>query len=341
MGKSLTDPPTNLKEAVDWLALVGGGFGGSGTGKHSELETALKQLDGFDHTFTSNVFSVSLSGLIYALAKGLGYGFLGYQGSTSFGSNGIANSYYQSTYKDASWDGANNDHSIARIFLASSTAVFLALSFVYYQCKMQYGGWGTERLQGGIHSGLGPFMSSMGFQPSRELKNIGGDKIANLLDSEGSNHFEELKKAYKPNSHAYLYSYSDFLKDLERIGPTDGAWKHPLTNCYLLARLYCKHLKAQQDDGTLVTVQRMLQKLLESCGLSYGELKNEINRFMKEISTSPSHETLTAASQDSPSPAAPVAATLTTFGLGGGTAAAYLFNLGGTKTLVNGILRIG
>ncbi|GIX62292.1 suprabasin isoform X4 [Babesia caballi] len=41
------------------------------------------------------------------------------------------------------------------------------------------------------------------------------------------------------------------------------------------------------------------------------------------------------------SPAAPVAATLTTFGLGGGAAAAYLFNLGGAKTLINGLLKIG
>ncbi|GIX63371.1 suprabasin isoform X1 [Babesia caballi] len=47
------------------------------------------------------------------------------------------------------------------------------------------------------------------------------------------------------------------------------------------------------------------------------------------------------ASSAQPSSAGPVAATLTTLGLGGGAAAAYIFNLGGAKTLINGLLRIG
>ncbi|GIX62723.1 variant erythrocyte surface antigen-1 family protein [Babesia caballi] len=97
---------------------------------------------------------------------------------------------------------------------------------------------------------------------------------------------------------------------------------------------------SETSEEPLKNIKEKLEKFRESCGYTYSDLKEEFETFLIEIqiikASSPA-----AMADSSPSTAGPVAGTLTTFGLGGGAAAAYILNLGGAKTLVNGLLKIG
>ncbi|GIX62322.1 extracellular matrix-binding ebh, putative [Babesia caballi] len=130
--KSLKDPPKNVKEAIDWLALVGeygkNGLGGqswNGTGKPEKLETALTKLPGFDETayYNRRFRSDSLSYYIYRYAQALNSGFLGYNDQNSEKPSGES---YTSAYSGVGWidDEASQ---YAKIFFVSCV-----LSLLFY-----------------------------------------------------------------------------------------------------------------------------------------------------------------------------------------------------------------
>ncbi|GIX63230.1 variant erythrocyte surface antigen-1 family protein [Babesia caballi] len=338
---SLTDPPTNLKEAIDWLALVGGGFGGNGCGglgKHDSLVKALEQLPELNGVFSSNFSRIDLGGLIRALANGLGPGFLGYYSNTDINNNGIAQSVYQSTYRNSNWSDSNDDpKECARIFLGVVPFVFWGLGYLYFKCKIrqEHGGWAQQTLTDTGSWGLGKFMKDMGYNISN-LKSTRGSVVANILT--GHHGFNELSETY--NASSYTNSYSNFIEKLKK-----NVSKHnintPLTTCFLLTKEYCQHLKkkGKQDEEVLSKIKTTLQGFKSSCGFLYQDLTDKIDNFISTYMSEPS------SSQEAPiplsSPAGAVAGTLATFGLGGGAAAAYLLDIGGAKTLVNGLLKIG
>ncbi|GIX64271.1 variant erythrocyte surface antigen-1 family protein [Babesia caballi] len=342
--KSLTDPPTNLKEAIDWLALVGGGYGRNDwiSGKRTELKSALDKLLNWNTLKSELKINVDLDGLIKKLADGLGAGFLGYQGSTSFGSNGIIKQddyggRYIPTYKSAEWQvGLENDY--AKVFLGAAVMAYYGITYLYWKCKIGYGGWGSFRLNGGGSDPLSLFMVNMGFK-TNELQNINGSQVVERLTSDHIYGFDELKNV----QNSYQSPYSDFLIQLEDRGPAQGI-NCPLTNCFILAKEYIKSqfTKSQgpRIDGTLTSIKEALPSFKSSCQTSAQDLYYQINNFISTYMPETSSPNPGGVSAQS-SPAAPVAGTLTTLGLGGGAAAAYIFNLGGAKTLVNGLLKIG
>ncbi|GIX62841.1 variant erythrocyte surface antigen-1 family protein [Babesia caballi] len=329
--KKLTDPPTKLKEAIDWLALVGGGYGRNDwiSGKRTELKSALDKLLNWNTIQSELSINVEFDGLINSLGKGLA-GFLGYQGSTSFGSNGIAQSGYQSTYKEANWpSGDANDY--AKVFLCAAIITFLGLSFLYWKCKISYGGWSTDNLNG-YSSALSIFISAVGFTTG-QLRPITGSDVADILA--GHHGFDELQKVSQSE-----YIYYSFINKLETHGPQKGI-SCPLTNCYVLAKEYFKSTfkRGASVDATLTSIKAALKSFKSACPFSASDLQNEIGDFLKEAMPDPSSSTNGNAVPSSP--AGPVAGTLTTLSLGGGAAAAYILDIGGAKALVNGLLRIG
>ncbi|GIX65026.1 response regulator [Babesia caballi] len=179
----------------------------------------------------------------------------------------------------------------------------------------------------------------MGFNDVK-LRNITGSTVAAILDKA----FSEFTQAYSSSS--YYLSYSDFLGQLEQNAAT-GSINHPLTSSIILTKLYCQYHKerSQETENLLIEIKETLESLRDSCALSAQDVKIQINGFIKthitDLASSQSESEHSMAPQGSSSPAGPVAATLTTLSLGGGAAAAYLLNLGGAKTLVNGLLRIG
>ncbi|GIX65486.1 variant erythrocyte surface antigen-1 family protein [Babesia caballi] len=240
--KSLTDPPKNLKEAIDWLALVGGGYGGSafgGLGKHTELEKALKQLEGFT-TATDKVSGLShFSGLILNLGHGLGRGFLGYDSNVSFGSGGIVkkDGAYQSTYKDADWEH-NDDTNYAKIFLFLAPLVYYFVSFFYWMCKKH---WHRQQLQYRSTLGLYYLFNAMGFPTTQLDEKKNGSEIAKHL--EGHDCFDELSAAYETDGKT---SYDAFLSTLETNGPTKKL-DYPLTNCMRFSYAYLQSKQKGKD----------------------------------------------------------------------------------------------
>ncbi|GIX66085.1 extracellular matrix-binding ebh [Babesia caballi] len=332
--KSLTEPPTNLKEAIDWLALVGGGYGGRGcghTGMYDELGKALDSLKDFNVPEQKALKNVDIGGSIYRLAQRLASGFLGYggQGVQSFDDKGIvqSNGSYTSAYANVEWqDGQKSEY--VSIFLAASPFVFWSLSYLYLRCKDSRG-WSAETLDSSI-SGIGSFMLKMGFTPT-QLRNVNGSALAHILDS-GYNAFEELAKA-----HGIYTLYDSFITTLEKNGP-QNAIDRPLACSYLLSKYYCEYQKLQDGQGETMfsKIRNMLNALKSSCG-HFSDIKSQITNFISTVMPEPSSSTTGNVVPSSPD--GPVAGTLTTLGLGGGAAAVYLLDLGGTKTLVNGLLR--
>ncbi|GIX64581.1 variant erythrocyte surface antigen-1 family protein [Babesia caballi] len=358
----LKTPPSNLKEAIDWLALVGGGFGGRGCGDFGmsdKLEEALKKLNGFDNIAQTKLSLSNYSGLINALAKGLGRGFLGYDGqnSTNFNGSGIVKkvgSKYQSSYHNANWEH-NNDTTYAKIFLFLAPLVYYFITFLYWMCNKN--SWKRKQLNStGGSNPLFYLMLYMGYSQPQLNEKKTGDTIADRLG--GHDGFNELSDAYQVGSASS--SYSTFIEKLERNGPSKGI-DAPLTNCKIFCYAY---LKSKQKDNAITdaihAVKGELVNLSTSSDISstgdFSALQEKITNLLGEIpgldpnlaSSEPGSDgpqkpgsSGTGSQSPSPSPAGPVAGTLTTLGLGGGAAAAYVFNLGGAKTLVNGLLRIG
>ncbi|GIX64863.1 variant erythrocyte surface antigen-1 family protein [Babesia caballi] len=339
--RSLTDPPKNLKEAIDWLALVGDAYGPNNWiwGKYVELERALKGLPNYNEATESKFGVASPQGLIRFLAQYLGFGFLGYsaQAIDTFGGSGIIDAGsggYASTYANSDWPSGGGEKECAKMFLGIATFVYYCLSYLYYQCKDNRR-WGQSSLTGDYNDPLKHFMTNMGFNGVK-LRNITGSTVAAILDKA----FSEFTQAYSSSS--YYPSYSDFLGQLEQKVPK-GALGAPLTSCFILSNVYCQYHKVlrKEAENPLPKIKETLEQLRESCGLSDSALKSQISTFISNyITIHPFSQEGDPSNSPSPAPAVPVAGTLTTFGLGGGAAAAYLLDIGGAKTLVNGLLMI-
>ncbi|GIX66091.1 variant erythrocyte surface antigen-1 family protein [Babesia caballi] len=260
--KSLTDPPTNLKDAIDWLALVGGGFGSKswdGSRKYIGLDDKIRSIPEWNAALEKSGVSVALQGLIKKLAETLGYGFLGYEGSESFDHNkGIIKSDngYTSAYKTAQWeDGEANDY--AKVFLCASVTVYYGVTYLYWKCsnRQTYGGWATYWLNVSGSDPLSLFMLQMGFT-SAELQHKNGTQVANILKGFHSG-FSELQSA-KTNQH----SYSTFLSEFEEQNASKSGINHPLTCCVKLANAYfaSQFQKGDQTDETLINIKKAFEE---------------------------------------------------------------------------------
>ncbi|GIX64859.1 uncharacterized protein BcabD6B2_42940 [Babesia caballi] len=334
---SLKTPPDNLKDAIDWLALVGGGFGGtinkgwSNSGKQDELGTAFKRNPEFSEAKKQAFDDKEPEGLIYALADKLGSRFMGHMsqgGGFDFtGDKGIIlnGRNYTTKYHEATWDGSDDAKNMARIFLCAATIAFLGLSFLCWKCKQTQGGWNGGSLTGSGTDPLGFFMTTMGYQSNYLDSGKKGSAVASLLEDDDTG-FDGLVQPATKNI------YDNFVQTLEyTYKPALDALSSPLTACYKFAKLYftSQFTKSQgtRIDGTLEQIKEALKTFKSSCGYSAPDLSEQIGGYIRIAMTlPPSVPTIT---DPSPSHVGPVAGTLTSLGLGG------------AKTLVNGLLKIG
>ncbi|GIX65187.1 uncharacterized protein BcabD6B2_46220 [Babesia caballi] len=341
-ASALTKPPTNLKDAIDWILWFWayGRTTSSGMSNYTKLANALNTLPEFvESKETALGRGMSPEGVINKLGTNLGSRFLGYVsqgGGFNFSGDGIVKNGggYESAYRDAQWEEGSKSEYV-EIFLAVVPFVFWSMAYLYWKCKIgqAYGGWADESLNASSHSGLSHFILIMGFTPT-QLRNINGSDVSKLLDS-GYNAFEELGAAY-----ATYILYDSFITTLEQNGP-QNAIDRPLSCCYLLTRFYCQHFKQKQEsDESLTKVRKKLEAFRKSSGNSAPDIKYQIDSFISTYMTAASSST-TGNAVPSSSTGGPIAGTLATLGLGGAATASYLFNLGGAKTLVNGLLRIG
>ncbi|GIX62469.1 variant erythrocyte surface antigen-1 family protein [Babesia caballi] len=344
----LTDWPDNLKDAIDWFLRVGGKDGQTTGGDNdaSKLAKAIVKLEGFSVNLPGIDKTHGVEGLFNKIAKGLQQ-FIGYSinGNHALTGEGIGSNYgssrYTSSYSNkAQWKeglnkpGAPDANKVALIFLGTMPMVYFGITYLCWRCSTNHVGWATNRLNV-INSPLYLFMSANGFSRSSELKDISAKEVATLLKDKYDS-FDDLKNAPRDQ-----YTYSGFLNKFEEQSASNSAINCPLISCQKLAKAYLtsQFESDKAGDATLRDIKEKLQHFSTSCKTFAPELQSEIETFLRDIKAN--RPKTDAAPSDKPSPASAVAGTLTTFGLGGGAAAAYLLDLGGAKTLVNGLLRIG
>ncbi|GIX61578.1 TonB-dependent receptor [Babesia caballi] len=207
---------------------------------------------------------------------------------------------------------------------------------MYWKCKLQYGGWGSET-NNGNQSGLDIFMSAMGF-PSTQLNgNKPGSYIAQLLADE-YNGFDELKIGGRTGN-----SYEDFLgKFKQQYG--DARITQPMTcplhTLHVAAKTYLqykfKETKANENDKNLKEIKEKLLKFKGACS-PFHELNDEFDKFLRAINVTSTP--VENASKQSSSAGAAAGGVLGTAAIGG-TAAALATNVGGVTTALKNLIPI-
>ncbi|GIX64925.1 variant erythrocyte surface antigen-1 family protein [Babesia caballi] len=209
-GKQLTDCPSNLKEAIDWILRVTGKDGGGGDGGTAGLINAVQDLlrtAGVEEINSKIAITQSLiTNLAEGLATFIGYGENGQVGQ--IGDKGIAvgqgyKKSYDGTWKDVFLDvpGISSGYSGdkippvfgAKIFLGCLPMIFSALSYLYWRCSQEGNGeWRDFSLNGqqGSNSNkfsLKIFMTSVGFGS----KILNGSKLGSQIFTSAQNNFED------------------------------------------------------------------------------------------------------------------------------------------------------
>ncbi|GIX65236.1 variant erythrocyte surface antigen-1 family protein [Babesia caballi] len=384
MGEqSLTTPPKDLKEAVDWITWVCQ-YGKGSKDYTFQLAAALNTLPEFAEAKEKALgHDKDPTGFINKLGKGLGEGFLGYsaQAVDDFSGSGIVQNDqgYKSTYANAPWPKDNfQQKQCALIFLGCAVTVYYCMSYVFWRCSENHGkgDWIGQSINDSSQA-LGRYMEAMGYQRSYLVTSQMGSTVATNLEKE-PNGFTELENPGRQNR------YSDFLHKLETYNPSD-ALNLPLASCFKLATEYFNsqkknanevtqaidHLRTKFENHSITNESSRIGYLAE---YPYDALKVPIKNLLEQVANFLPNDSEKlgqgvhhAAGQDGKegekigqgvhhgvnqtgqagappsqsSSAGPVAGTLTTLGLGGGAAAAYILNLGGAKTVVNGLLKIG
>ncbi|GIX63657.1 variant erythrocyte surface antigen-1 family protein [Babesia caballi] len=208
--KQLTDCPSNLKEAIDWILRVTGKdtVSGGGDGGTEGLQKAVQELLRMAGVENNNPKILINKDLIDNLADGLAK-FIGYTnpGNGTIGTGGIAASGqpvnpsatgtgYKLTYDrgSATWSssfGNNGDSSIAaKIFLGCVPMIFSSLTYLYWRCDDKGDGEWTK--YGFNQSGaLKNFMVGMGYKASELSLSMRGSHIS---ISAMNDKFDDFKK---------------------------------------------------------------------------------------------------------------------------------------------------
>ncbi|GIX64773.1 variant erythrocyte surface antigen-1 family protein [Babesia caballi] len=352
---SLTEWPENLKEVIDWFLRVGGkDSGGNGISKGTELQNAVEALKGFNKNI-GGLGTINVAGIFGYVTDGLKE-FIGYDGDWTVSGKGIGRkdppSYTSSYTNDAQWKkdlnkpGTQDANKVALIFLGTMPIVYFCLSYLYWRCSSSHGkgDWAQQTVGGGGAVYLNHFLKAMGYSDNMLNNAISGQSVMDNVASE----LDELKATARSSG-----DYSTFLDDLERQISYRKPIKCPLAGCFLLAREYFTFKKADKVTQAIKTLKTKFKEFSQNAEITqssaltpnpYDNLKHLITDLLDKVKKFTPQEPTTHVSvqndgatgqlaNQSPSPAGPVAGTLTTLGLGGGAAAAYVFNLGGAKTL--------
>ncbi|GIX64750.1 variant erythrocyte surface antigen-1 family protein [Babesia caballi] len=296
-GKQLTDCPSNLKEAIDWILRVTVKDGGGGQNGTTELADAVTQLLGDVKSSTPELhnkfdeikgalWSGGSNGLLDNLATGLAK-FIGYEnGKKPDGTIGIVKSGYTSSYPDSSnWNkdfGHNPNHSTAaKIFMGCVPMIFSALSYLYWRCDNEGGGWQDQYFSGtyGIQTDLKDFVVSMGF------------RFSELNGSQGKTVMATVAKTFQDlSSVSDRISYPAFLKTV-REKPSalqPNLQQYPLASLYLLASTYFTHKQSKADSpptGSPKSIREMLYFLAAlPFSPSYDSFSEHISSIFRMLS---------------------------------------------------------
>ncbi|GIX62585.1 variant erythrocyte surface antigen-1 family protein [Babesia caballi] len=301
-GKSLTQPPENLKEAIDWVLRVSGGDHHGGFDTDRLVKAVVKPDD-----LNMKGQTINIRSLVDALCNGL-KSFVGYQCSgrkVNIGQNGIVkpdfaytSAYTGSWHTDVSVGSPQNptdkEITCASIFFTAIQLIFEGLTELYYNCNKN---WSRQSLNGNSNA-LKHFMEKNGFSDNQLNTDMKGERIM----SQALKGFEEFDAAYNP----ILTSLDALRSQLEQ-----NAWSnpsnYPLSALYILATYVYVHSASPATpsflgySGTaalaggayglnLGGLGTLMSALLAPCGGQDGTqaLTNEVKKLLDSVKGSDS-----------------------------------------------------
>ncbi|GIX62590.1 extracellular matrix-binding ebh [Babesia caballi] len=310
-GKQLTDCPSNLKEAIDWILRVTGkdGGGGGGTNGTEQLADAVSKLSK-DVKASSPELKEKLekiegalgtpsTGLIESLATGLAT-FIGYSGT-----NGIKSGSYKSTYGvGARWQNGWNNSSdsgaqtCAQIFLGCVPIIFSALSYLYWKCKQRHsqGGWEQMYFNGsGYGQNLKAFMVGQGYSADH-LSKQKGSEVATSLQSLGMSSVTATQSSHTDLLNDLNIKLEEALKAVASPPPiTTNLNGHSLSALFYLCRCYFTGKQIMQSKRDTTSKHRPPTSIREMLywlsGLQfspyYSDIEKQIEAFIPQGSGLP------------------------------------------------------
>ncbi|GIX61539.1 variant erythrocyte surface antigen-1 family protein [Babesia caballi] len=281
-GKSLTDCPSNLKEAIDWILRVtgkDGGNGGSGQDGTQQLAGAVeKLLDGVQSSstelkeklseITKALYSGTNNGIINALADGL----------KKFKEGIKSQSYNDNVYQALTQSNLNDAPNAAQIFLGCVPMIFSALSYLYWRCHGK-GAWKDMKLNDGDGSALKNFMESGGFNPANQLdtRKNGGQVVTSAFGGFSSEFSSAVSAANEKG-------FPGFLSALLKNVTTHSASVTPgkaFVGLHIAAQAYFTHKRSTNSHASSHPPSSVRTMLYWLSGLTitpqFGELLDHIN----------------------------------------------------------------
>ncbi|GIX63405.1 variant erythrocyte surface antigen-1 family protein [Babesia caballi] len=255
-GKQLTDCPSNLKEAIDWILRVTGKDGQRGgdstKGLADAFEKLLQGVKASDSTLQEKFQEIKQAlkidgnnGIVNALGEGLKK-----FRDDIHQTKGHQNNVYKELNSHPNL--ATEVPKAAKIFFGCVPLCFYGLSYLYWRCSDKGGGWHDQRFSStGIHTDLKDFMVGMGFKSSELNGSMAGSKIVGTP-------FTKLQQ-FKTIS-ANKTSYPALLKSIQ-MSPSPTLNQHPLSSLHLLASTYFTHKQSKADSpptGSPKSIREML-----------------------------------------------------------------------------------
>ncbi|GIX62282.1 uncharacterized protein BcabD6B2_17170 [Babesia caballi] len=308
--KSQTQPSNVAQKIGDYLKGVfkgsGNGWGGDAEQAATKLQTLVQKFksnnayDTSDSTFPQNIRNVEnnliTNNAISAVKPILTAGKNAFMGALKMPN------YMRMDYKGAdsiTWTAGNNDvQTCAKIFLGCLPLYYQALTYLYWKCAPNSGGWNAMTLGGGP---LKDFLYSMWYDPSKVNVVKRGSDLVTFLDGKFADFEEQLTSQNR--------SYPHFLKELH--GNAKQKLSNAATDCPLSALFYgascyftCKQSQIATPNKSPSTIREMLYFLAAlPFSSSYERLEKHIENLLpNELDVADSASSKSGADKSSDEP---------------------------------------
>ncbi|GIX66237.1 uncharacterized protein BcabD6B2_56730 [Babesia caballi] len=270
-GKSLTECPSNLKEAIDWILRVTGKDGqkSSDNGTQQLANAVTRLLEGV--ASSSLELNTKLEAIKEALKAGSSNGIINALGDglkkfrdeikitdpTNYKSAYNAQNNWDSAFGGSTGVPSSSNISPevgAKIFLGCVPLCFYGLSYLYWRCHDK-GAWKHLKLNDRDGSALKNFMAGQGFDTKQLKSGEQGKKVAEALQN--FNGF--------PTAISGVKSLVEFLKKLWPSESSLNPSSHPLSAVFLCASAYFQYqrtTKPTQSPQPPSSIRSMLYWLL-------------------------------------------------------------------------------
>ncbi|GIX62003.1 variant erythrocyte surface antigen-1 family protein [Babesia caballi] len=276
--KQLTDCPSNLKEAIDWILRVTGkdpvGVSQNGTRQLADAVTQLlKEVEPSSPELKSKLAEIKKAlnsggtdGIIGALGDGLKKFKEGIQTS------GPSSNVYQALNNSSL---TSKVPKAGDIFLGCVPMIFSALSYLYWRCDSKANGeWAYQRFSSnGIHTDIKDFMTSVGYKSSE----LNVWKTGSQIFTNSQSNFADLAA----NKKTYSHFVSELkLKSKEKLSHSNTT--HPLSVLHYIASLYFTAKQSENSKEAKVSPTTIREMLYFLAALPYSTVYDEFDKFITD-----------------------------------------------------------